>query len=76
VVPYFHMLWAPHLWPCVDQTSATLTVDEAETFRAMPGFICPSERKPGLVPFFTALRATGLVDITDTSLFAVIRLRR
>jgi hypothetical protein len=75
VVPYFHMLWAPHLWPCVDQASTTLTVDEAETFRAIPGFICPSKRKADLVPFLTAVRTTQLVDITDTDLFAVIRLR-
>jgi hypothetical protein len=76
VVPYFHMLWAAHLWPCVDQTRARLTVDEAQTFRAAPGFVCPSERKAALAPFFTALRATGLVDIADTRLFTVIRLRR
>jgi hypothetical protein len=76
VVPYFHMLWAAHLWPCVDQTRAALTADEAQTFRALPGFVCPSERKAGLAPFFAALRATALVDITDTRLFAVVRLRR
>jgi hypothetical protein len=76
VVPYFDMLWAPVLWPCPDQTSATLTFDEAETFRAVPRFVCPSKRKAQLVPFVSAVRAMRVVDIVDTDLFAVIRLRR
>lgn len=76
VLPYVHMLWAPHLWPCVERTSATLTIDEAEAFRAIPGFVCPSRRKAQLAPLANALRATQQFDIVDTDLFALVRPRR
>lgn len=76
VLPYFHMLWAPHLWPCAERTSAALTADEAKTWRAIPRFVCPPARKAQLAPILAAVRATQRVDIIDTDLFAVIRLRR
>jgi hypothetical protein len=75
LVPYFHMLWSPHLWVCPDQTTARLSERQRQEFRSTPGFICPAQRKAQLAPVIDAMRQLGNVDIMDTPLFAVIRLR-
>lgn len=62
VLPYFHMLWSPHIWPC--QKEATI-----------PGFICPSERRAELSPVIAVLRTSPYVDVLETDLFATVRLR-
>lgn len=75
IIPYFHMLWSAHLWPCDDETTATLTLNQRESFRRIPGFVCPSQRKADLHPFVVALRESPYIDVVDTDLFATIRLR-
>lgn len=63
VLPYFHMLWSAHFWPCVDKT------------RKIPGFLCPSERRSELQPVITALGASPYVDVVKADLFTTVRLR-
>jgi hypothetical protein len=75
VLPYFHILWSSHLWPCVDKTMARLTDEVRDNFRNISGFVCPSERRVELQPAISALRAFPYVDIVETDLFAAIRLR-
>ena len=62
VLPYFHMLWSPHTWPCHKGST-------------IPGFLCPSERQAELQPVITAFSSLPYVDIAETDLFATIRLR-
>ena len=76
VIPYFHMLWSPHLWPCVDQTTAKLTELSREYWNAIPGFYCPDQRKIMLRPVIQEMEQLPDVDVTDGDLFATIRLRR
>lgn len=76
VIPYFHMLWSPHLWPCVDQTTAKLTEISKEDWNTTPGFECPDQRKIALQPFVRELERLPYVDVTDDELFATVRLRR
>ena len=75
VVPYFHMLWAPHIWPCVDTTTATLTDAHRTSYRAIPGFICPAERRHQLESVVEALRSVPYAEVNDTALYALVRLR-
>ncbi|CAG9175548.1 hypothetical protein LMG23992_02986 [Cupriavidus laharis] len=75
ILPYFHMLWSSHLWPCVAETSAQLSVEQQESFRSLPRFLCPIDRRNELRPFVIALRDFSYLEITETSLFSTIRLR-
>ncbi|NTG02333.1 hypothetical protein G6L30_19615 [Agrobacterium rhizogenes] len=75
VIPYFHMLWSPHLWPCVDQTTAKLTEISKEDWNTTPGFECPDQRKIALQPFIRELERIPYVEVTDDDLFATVRLR-
>lgn len=72
VLPYFHMLWSPHLWPCPDQSTAKLSKDE---FRGIPGFRCPHERRAELQPVVFALRDSPYVEVLESTMFATVRLR-
>lgn len=76
VIPYFHMLWSPHLWFCPDQTTAKLTAEYLESFRSIPGFICPKERKAELRSVVAALRDLPYLNVSEVELFATVRLRR
>ncbi len=75
VIPYFNMLWSPHLWPCVDQTTAKLTEVFKEDWNTIPGFECPDQRKIALQPFIQQLERLPYVEVTDDDLFAAVRLR-
>lgn len=75
ILPYFHMLWSPHLWPCLAETTATLTKEQQESYRSISDFLCPIDRRNALKPFVTALRELPDVEVVETSLFAVVRLR-
>jgi hypothetical protein len=76
VVPYFHMLWSAHLWPCVDETAAALPIRLQEEFRTIPGFICPLQRKAEVRHFIEMLGASSpYIEIVDDDLFSTIRLR-
>lgn len=67
VLPYFHMLWSPHLWSCAEETTARLTDEERGNMRKIPGFLCPSERRSELQPVIAALRASPYVDVAETT---------
>ncbi|WP_210283288.1 hypothetical protein [Massilia sp. Dwa41.01b] len=73
VLPYVHMLWSPHLWPCPDRTIAHET--QKSPFRTVPGFSCPGERRAQLLPLVHALRALPYLEVEDTEYYATIRLR-
>ncbi|MES2537750.1 MAG: hypothetical protein V4632_17965 [Pseudomonadota bacterium] len=75
VLPYFHMLWSAHLWPCLAETRATLSEEDEEDFRRTPGFLCPAERRNELQPFVLALKRIPYVEVVESTLFATIRLR-
>jgi len=75
VIPYFHMLWSSHLWPCVDQSIARLTDAQKKGLRSTPGFVCPAKRRAELKSIILALRAKPYLDVSDTPLFATVRLR-
>jgi len=75
VVPYINLLWSPHLWPCLDETSATLTPEEKTDIRQHTDFVCPSVRKAEMMPVIRAMQASSLVEIFDGGLFATVRLR-
>jgi hypothetical protein len=75
VVPYFHMLWSPHLWPCLDQSTAKLSDEQNEDISSIPGFICPSERRDELQHVILALRDSPYVEVLESELFATVRLR-
>lgn len=75
IVPYFHMLWAPHLWPCVDTTTAKVSGARKASYRATTGFICPAERRLQLESTVEALRSAPYAEVVDTALYALVRLR-
>lgn len=75
VIPYFHMLWSPHLWVCPDHTIVKLSAKGREAFRALPGFICPEERKTLMQPVIKALQKVPYIEVAGTNLYATIRLR-
>ena len=75
VLPYFHMLWSPHLWPCVDQSTATLSDKQKEDLRSIPGFLCPPERRAELQPVLLALQDSPYIEVFESSLYATVRLR-
>lgn len=75
IVPYFHMLWAPHLWPCVAETTARLTEEQKKSFSSIPDFLCPTDRRSALTPFIAALRDFPYIEVKETKLFASVRLR-
>lgn len=76
VLPYFHMLWSPHLWRCPDETTAKLSEAGRSSFRAIPGFVCPDVRRKELQSTVSALRDSSYVDVSETGLFATVRLRQ
>lgn len=63
VLPYFHMLWSPHYWPCLRVSRNDL------------GFPCPWVRRAELQPVVHALAALPYVQISDNEFFATVRLR-
>jgi len=75
VLPYVHMLWSPHLWPCADQTIARLSERKKNELRSIPGFICPTARREQLQPVLSALRSLPFLEVTDSPLYAIARLR-
>lgn len=75
ILPYFHMLWSPHLWPCADETRAHLSPEQNEAWNRNGEFVCPAERKAQLQPLLHALRGSPYVDVLDSKLYATIRLR-
>lgn len=76
VIPYFHMLWSSHLWPCVDQTRAELTEVSKEDWNAIPGFYCPDQRRIMLRSVIQKIEQLPYVEVADGDLFATVRLRR
>jgi hypothetical protein len=75
VLPYFHTLWSPHLWPCVAQTSARLSKEQKDSYNSIPDFMCPAERRTQLRPVLHALRESPYLDVIDSEQYATIRLR-
>ncbi len=75
ILPYFHMLWSPHRWPCVDQTTARLSNQRGNSELGMPNFLCPAERRAALQPVVDALRESPYVEVFDSPLFATVRMR-
>ncbi|MEN3277697.1 MAG: hypothetical protein V7631_3487 [Massilia sp.] len=75
VLPYFHTLWSPHLWPCVAQTSARLSKEQKDALNSIPDFMCPAERRTQLRPVLLALRESPYLDVVDSERYATIRLR-
>lgn len=75
VLPYFNMLWSPHLWPCMSETSATLTPNLVAKYSQIPGFTCPSQRKRELSDVVSALRSNSYLAVKETDLFVTVRLR-
>jgi len=69
------MLWAPHLWPCADETSARLSPEQKEASTRNAEFVCPAKRKAQLQPLLLALRDSPYVDVLESRLYATIRLR-
>ncbi len=75
VLPYFNMMWSPQLWPCPDQTTAKLTARNSEHFRSASEFICPDQRRAELHSFILMLRESPYLDVSESELFATVRLR-
>lgn len=75
VIPYFHMLWSSHLWPCADQTKAALTEDSRENINLIPGSYCPDRRRSELQPVVQELRNEPFLEVSDNKFFATVRLR-
>lgn len=75
VLPYFNMLWAPHLWPCMDETSASLTPNQVARYSNIPGFTCPSQHRRELADVISALSRNPYLEVNETDLFATVRLR-
>ncbi|MGB7194510.1 MAG: hypothetical protein WBD81_13745 [Collimonas pratensis] len=74
VVPYFNMLWSAHLWPCLDQTTMVLSIEQQDEFHR-PGFVCPLQLKAERHSVILALQKLPYLEVIDSGLFAVIRLR-
>ncbi|NTF70065.1 hypothetical protein [Rhizobium rhizogenes] len=75
VIPYFHMLSSPHLWPCVSQTRATLTEIDKEDWNSIPGFYCPDQRKIALQPVIQEIERLPYIEVANGDLFATVRLQ-
>lgn len=75
VIPYFNMLWAPHVWPCLAQTTAQLTEEQKQQFRGIADFRCPTASMEALHPFITALTKLPPIEISESKFFAVARLK-
>jgi hypothetical protein len=59
VIPYFHMLFSPHFWPCVQISNNPL---------------CPEERKKDIYPIISTIRNSSFLQVTDSTLFSTVRL--
>lgn len=75
VLPYFHMLWTPDFWPCVDKTTVTPADEARESLPKISSFLCPTKLRAELQQAIVALVAAPYVDVVETALFATIRLR-
>ncbi|NTJ61623.1 hypothetical protein G6M50_01415 [Agrobacterium rhizogenes] len=75
IVPYLHTLWSAHLWPCLDQTQAKITESLREEWSDIPDFYCPDQRKAALHPTIQKIEASPYLSVSDSDLFAAIRLR-
>lgn len=75
VVPYFHMLWSPHLWPCAGWTTVGLSEEAQSAFERIPGFSCPDKRRSELRPVIQELKSLPYLDVSDNKFFATIRMR-
>jgi len=75
IIPYFHMWLATYVWPCPDQTAARLSERQEEWLRSLSGFFCPPERRAQLQPVVRTLRDLPYLDVSESPLFAAIRLR-
>ena len=61
VLPYFHMLWSAHFWPCKPES-------------IIPGFFCPEVRREQLQTVINTYRSAPEIEVVDTTFFATIRL--
>ena len=75
VLPYFHTLWSPHLWPCVADTTARLSQAQKDGFNSIADFTCPAARRNQLRPVLQALRDSPYLEVADAERYATVRLR-
>lgn len=75
VLPYFHPLFSAHVWPCWEETEAWLSKSQREEAHHRPVLECAADRKKMLEPFATRLKDLAYIEITESDLYAVARLR-
>ena len=66
VLPYFDMLWSPHAWPCGSRERNLLAEDP---------YACLLPYKETLRPLIETLEAAPNLAVTDSPLFATVRLK-
>ncbi|UPG91122.1 hypothetical protein L2Y96_04905 [Luteibacter aegosomaticola] len=73
IVPYFNSLYAAHVWPCLAEAKG-YSAGTLALFESRADFLCPAEIRAGFAPAMAALHADPMLAITETPLFAVIKL--
>lgn len=71
IVPYIQKIWPPHRWPCLEVMSPTTFYEQ----RRVTGFVCPPQWKVESQPVVDTLQSSPYVEVTNSNLFSIIRLR-
>lgn len=65
VLPYIDLLWSAHNWPCGAEQAVAISGDD---------YTCLAQRRKNVEPFVAMLKARPNLIVTDSELFATVRL--
>ncbi|MBD9575602.1 hypothetical protein IB260_09820 [Pseudomonas sp. PDM23] len=75
VFPYIDMLWAVRVWPCLEQTSMRLAVEQRADLELAPHFSCPADIRQQRHDLVQRLAQSPWLQVEDGEWFATVRLK-